>query len=1114
MALSQFIDPYSAEDAEKFISSQENIEQWKVDAYRFQPLSPQEIYNLAERDKEGMARYLRASCIRLMSNTQTKRSINRGNLIEMDFAFLTDSIVQSGMLERLQTRLLPSEQNIVLEDALGFLKIACDAKANLTYEPPPYLRSLSGPPFSEMYDEDYKERLLQKERLLDMDLRAGARYYLSVIEGLPHYENKEDLPRLAEVSFIRDREGRIIGEYSNTEVNKDRLVVRRNRRRLPEETIPLLLKKAIVSIEDERFWNFEPKESENYEGHKGVDFKGLMRAAHSTSSGSDVQGASTITMQLAKNLILYKEVFEEHNKGKRSLIRKLKEYILVRQLEDVLTKDEILEWYLNTIDFGRGGQGVVVAAQDYFNKKLSDLNLAEIAFLAGLPKSPNSLDPEENYEDALDRRNIVLKKMAQLKFISRDQRDEAKGLSIDFIKKPVRSEEQGYAQFYISGVENQMRKWLSSLGQSTKLGFDIKVPINYEYQKWAVEALQRGLLDYERKRKRFVVNPTEDQLPNIKENVEDLAKEKGLSKEEVFSEVLSKVNFPYVDAHQFLLGVVVSGTKLGLADGTLVNRQPEDRDGALFKSVEGSKKKLDLWDVVLLQPFPKRNGGSYYKIASFTKTQGAIIVVDNANGNVLATSGGFSIGRGLRYKGPLANRALTAFRQPGSTVKPFTYLLALKKGLSPSDIITNNNLTMPPIYDGSQRRCNTWSLSESYGASHYSFRKGLEKSKNKVTVNVFKTAMGVSPYSDPKDYADVLKYGLSELLGQFKDYGLYENLEKPCYPIMLGAEEILPIDIAGAYSTLARGGHYLSPKMISEVTRKGVVASPFESSSIDRAVLMAALSGTEQGKRQSYDLFRLRTMLQGVVANGTASSISKWSDVIAGKTGTTNSYKDAWFVGFNKEITVAVWVGRPDNRTLGSKAEGGSVALPIFKDFMENYYAKHPEKLENKFEDHLPGMVEALIEPNTGFLLTSRLQDDFKWFTGSGVQLQGVKEYFYSEAEKDARVDIYYPSSKVAGNFFFDSLTNQKRERYRSQYNSYVASVGGSSDLAAYEKAYRENDAYCREWVGKGYATHPEVKEACRLAEVYGQEVNRLRQSARPTITFREYFLQVNGFNN
>ncbi|MEM7646237.1 MAG: transglycosylase domain-containing protein, partial [Pseudomonadota bacterium] len=785
------------------------IEQWRLDAYEFAPKSPGDLRAMTPSYQDLMlddpsasyrplATYIRSACIRLMSMTQSPKDQKDGKLLILDFEKLFDKYVDESKIAKKQSRLMPDEQNIVLLEGKDYVLKACQQGESLL-------------------------------KMANFGLSQSLDYYNQRYEALPQLTGVEDLPEQGEVSFIFDREGRLIGEYSLTQVNSSGGVVKKNRRRLPEGKIPLLMKHAIVSIEDARFWNFEAEGSTDFIGHRGVDFKGALRAAKVSGSQDKVQGASTLTMQLAKNLLLYADVAKEHELGKRSLKRKLDEYILSRRLEEILSKDQILDWYLNVINFGRNSQGVVMAAKAYFDKSLEELELHEIAFLMALPKGPNYLDPAKGAKQArraLGRRNDVLLAMLDHHYISQQEYDTAKRKSLGVRTYQIAESHFGYAQQYLNGVEWQVKKWLRSQEMFPHSGFDIEIPMDHEMQKWAVDSMQRGLLSYERRvgeksQQSLVVRPSEDLLPNLWPIMQELAKEsyqkylllpevaarppvqemevipdepivdeqeeivdefpagsqqsqtsptlppsgsptpvprperikktptlpvtksptplpKPPQPQSFWVEALGKLKNPYPDAQQFRLGVIYSKTQLGFVEkngdeltGVLVNRQPKDRDGKRFKLVDGEKINLDQWDVVLLQKMKASNGGHFYRIASAPQVNGAMVVIDNKTGEVLATSSGFSVGANGRYRGEKGNLAFSGFRQPGSTVKPFTYLLGLKKGLQPFSIIPDRAVDLPKRYNLDREEvCGPYQpkggLAAGYGYS--TLRSGLEKS--------------------------------------------------------------------------------------------------------------------------------------------------------------------------------------------------------------------------------------------------------------------------------------------------------------------------------------------------------------------------------------------------
>jgi len=1076
IALSQFIEPYSDQEVAAILKDRaakdRPAEQWEIDAYNLKPLNPSQLSALIG-DNAAFVKYLRATCVRALSSTQPVKAIERGDLLALDLDLLLGETLDDQKIKHYQSRVLKSESGFSIEELKDLVYTICNPETPETK----YV-----------------------EKLTALPLKEGIKYYLEHFNKLPKISSVADLPKLTEMSFVSDSSGAVVGEISETEVNTNKQVVKRNRRILPKDPIPVIMKKALVAVEDARFWNFKPKGSEAYEGHLGVDFAGLLRAMVSSSQG-ELQGASTITMQLAKNLLLYKDVFTEHFQGKRSLLRKLKEYILVKRLEDALSKDQILDWYLNTIDFGRKSQGIAMAAKSYFGKDLKDLKkIEDVAFLAALPKAPSSLDPADNFDDAIERRNKVINAMRKSKFITSKEKTAAKAETINFIPKPVESSAMGYASFYISAVEKQLKEWLSSKNEERSSAHEVEVPINHEYQKWAVESLQRGLLDIERRKGTLVVKPNFDQLPNIREAMVKLAKEKEIEDvDQVYKEAFAKVKNQYPDGGLFKLGLVISDSKFELKDGTEVSRHSKDTKRK--KIVDGEKKPLEKWDVVLLQPIIE-NDKLHYRVASYTEVQGAIVVLDNKTGAILATSGGFSIGAGRINQGVEGNKSFSP-RQPGSTVKPFLYFHAMMKGLSPSTVVSNRNFKLPERKIGGERICKKWNFTgSSKEASSYTLRGGLEQSKNRTTINAFANSIGVSARSDYKDYSDVLAGGIDEVLFRMQRFGLYKGLEHACYPILLGTNEVSVVDLAAAYATIANQGTYKVPYTIKKATRGNTSFNPFKQSQAASALLQAG--GLVQSE-EKFNLFRLRTFMQGVVKRGTAKKMKDWYKIIAGKTGTTNDNRDAWFAGFNKEITVVVRVGYLRKKFLGFEYDGASAALPIFKDFMEHYYAAHPEKLKDEFSLNPDKGIRAYVEPETGFEISDEFQSDYEHYTGTKDTIQGVEEYFLDQSTLNKSVRPYEIGSIAAGRFFFNNLGDGYKKHYSAEYEDKKRTIEENQLYKDYQEDFKNFDQYCRENKIE-YPDHKDVIETCAKAENLKKEIEKMVGS------FENYYLQTLGF--
>jgi len=1106
LALSQYVVPYTEEQkaaiTEAYKAEGFELEEWQVKALNFEPLNIYELLAISG-DERALAQYIRTACIRIHTSTQPQEPIDEVIIEAPDITTLR-AFISPSQLEELQTRVRDSEQEIDLAGSMDYFERACDLRHpveaiekialfdnpqspfELTYENAKDFVTIPlsfGSQFGESEEDpfitgSYSFPAIDIPPFYEGALREVLSYYGEIYFALPQVDSKDDLPYLPEQSLVFDSNGQLIGDYSATEVNTeyDR-TVRSNRRVLVRnsEDIPDKLKKALISVEDSDFYN-----------HLGVDLSGAMRAVQSSGSG-DVQGASTLTMQLVKNLILYEDVFLEQVEGSRSIVRKLQEYILVRQIESVLTKDEILEMYLNTIDFGRKVQGIVLASKVYFGKELTELrpdenasDLSAVAFLAGLPKAPNGLEPTRDYDRALRRRNKVLRDMFSNKYITEEEFVEAMGLDLEVLPISDQNNTLGYATHYVNAVQKQVRDW-GILHQRPNLykGFELTAPINHEYQKWAVETLQRGLLKYERSQsgsRGLTVKPHEDQLPNIAEQVRELADAQEKPMTEVFKEILEPIENRYPDASQFELGVVINDTELGLKDGTKVPREIEDQPANLKKVVDGRNVNLQPWDVVMLQPFPQSNGTTKYKIASFTKVRGGVVVIDNATGAVLATAGRFSVGAGGRYKGSGGNDAFSEINQPGSTVKPFVYLHAMNKGILPTQTISNGSIRFPAIDRVESDQCNNdYVRSVRNERPSYTLHDGLVNSKNVFTLNTFARASGVPSGQSGEAYSRELESGLDELSQTFQAFGLYRQRKSFCYPVLLGAHDTRVFEIAGAYSTLSRDGEFIQPFTVSSMvkidgTSEKPTVMPF-------SIEPQGATNTPNVQTSSANIFRLKQMLYDVVQRGTARSIkdSPWSGNVGGKTGTVETCNkrtgackniDGWFIGFNEEVTVAVWVGYQRNENLGEGVHGSDIALPIFKDFMDQYYTANPDKLPDgsslpTINQSVPDdLISVNIEGTTGFIIDDNFRNDFAAYTGlNASNLDRFTTTIYV-TEDERRNLPQYSRTNAAMSFFYSQLSGQKKSELRQNY---LSLPGNQVDSSAFDR-WMSNHAVCEPW--------------------------------------------------
>ncbi|MCB0407841.1 MAG: transglycosylase domain-containing protein [Bdellovibrionales bacterium] len=1025
MAVSQFVEPLSSSKVDEIVGKAQLSSEARA-VYEFQPLTLQQLETL---NNEELAIYLRTACTRIRNQAiLTEESFNKGKLIELTVLNMIANGVDVVSLKQLQSRLLPEEE-FDAELAVRYFVKAC---------------------------EDKDERF-PLDVLTYYDLSGAVQKYKDFAEQLPHWKSLDDLPLLPELIQIQNQKGENLGELYKIDTlteNGKVEVVRKNRRiNLSEGEVPELMMKALVSIEDSRFWNFEPEGSEDYKGHRGFDFKGALRAGNSTASGGDVQGGSTITMQLVKNYVLYNDVFREHSLGKRSMYRKLREVILARNLEEVLSKRQILTLYLNTIDFGRQSQGLAMAAKAYFNKNVGELELHEMTLLAALPKGPSYYNPDKNPEKLLQRRNYVLSRMASEGYITSQEAEQAKAKPLSVVEAHLENlMVKGYSHFYLSEIQNQVfqeRKDQSPFASQAHK--PVKAFMDEALQEYAVKALQEGLVDYEKSMGRFAVRPRFDQLPNIKDLVEKASVEKGEDPTSVYPSVLSQVPHPYEDGRHFIKAVILDSSTYGLEDGSTAKVNKEDKKQFVKEVLingKFEKQPLEKWDVVLVDPHE-----GDYRLVSFTEVQGAIVIIENWTGNVLATSGGFSVGKNNRYMGPLGNRAFHAFRQPGSTIKPFLYLKAIHEGVSKDMSIANTSIVFPQRFIDGQRHCNRWNP-QAYSTKEQStltVGEALATSKNLAAGHLFNYISGDyrSTYApgglyieNPDRYTNYtpLSDQLDRLWSLYLHFGIYEGWPEvgPCYSVILGSKETTVARMAGAYAMLANGGIPVRPTLYE---------GQYNNEPLQRPDVQI----------DGYAFNEIRGLLQNVLRYGTATRIKKWADVVFGKTGTSNNNKDAWFVGSTNEITVAVWVGYPDGKLLGRSGTGGRAALPVFQNFMERYFADRdktnlvqenvsPEIVESE-EENLPLVSSldpnTLVEPMSGVILTQDVMDLF--YTRTGQSILTIPSVKIGEIKISP---IYFdddPSNKEFWRVVFEYLSLEKlklvKESYRGFYKQELSEI-------------------------------------------------------------------------
>ncbi len=723
--------------------------------------------------------------------------------------------------------------------------------------------------------------------------------------GYVLYDMSEELPTLETLTSyeppvmtrVHAGDGSLLAEYAE-----------QRRLYLPAASMPKQLIHAVISAEDKTFFS-----------HAGIDWQGIVgaviRYAQAKAKGQNrrLSGASTITQQVAKNFLLSNE---------RTWQRKIKEALLAQRIEQAFSKDQILELYLNEIFFGFGSYGVAAASLNYFGKSLKDLELEEMAYLAALPKGPANYHPFGKRERAIGRRNWVLGQMHENGFITAEQLATAQAKPLDVSPRPygvqLFASEIG-AEAFAEEVRRDLeraygRKRLREGGLSVRTTLDLKLQI------FARQALQRGLIKFDRERGwRGGVTKLD---PAAGEWGAQLGKMKSYSDLRPWrlAVVLE------VKPEEAIIGLQPSRLKSGNLEekrqtGTLplkymswARRHVPGRDGKfkLGKQIKTADQVLKAGDVVYAAPAAEQG---QWHLVQVPEVEGGLVALDPHTGRVLALSGGFS------YAKSQFNRAVQAKRQPGSSFKPFVYAAALDNGYTPASVVLdapiefkqgNGEVWKPKNYTGKY-----------YGPS--TLRRGIELSRNVMTVRL------------------AHDMGMEKVVRYARDFGVYDNLS-PVLSMSLGAGETSLLRMTSAFAMFVNGGKRIIPSLVDRVQDRrgrtifrhdgractGCKATKWEGQAEPELV------DARKAVINPYTAYQITSMLEGVVQRGTAKKAFKGFDVpIAGKTGTTNDEKDAWFVGFAPDLAVGVYIGYDNPRPMGKSASGGGLAAPIFADFMK-----------------------------------------------------------------------------------------------------------------------------------------------------------------------------------
>ena len=663
------------------------------------------------------------------------------------------------------------------------------------------------------------------------------------------------------------------------------------------------------SIPKNVIYSFLSAEDKNFFSHPGVDAKGVLRAFINNVSNiilsKRLEGASTITQQVAKNFLLTNEV---------SLNRKIKEAILAFRIERALSKERILELYLNQIYLGSGAFGVAAASLEYFDKSIRDLDYAEAALLAALPKAPSRYNPYRDVELAKFRRNLVLKNLLDNEYINNQQYQKLQNEKINLNKKKKIFLED--AQYYIEDVRKSVIETLT-YDKVYKQGFNINTPINLKLQKIATETLRDGLILYDQRKgwRGALINKKYTKDWNTKLNKFKLEK---------------SINWK--------LAIVKKINKFS----TEIETEDKLNGKIQFKDISWTKKEFrklfKIGDII----YVKKINGNNYSLKQLPKVNGGMVVMDPYTGRVLALSGGFS------FKKSEFNRVTQALRQPGSAFKPFVYALALENNYTPTSLILDAPLVLDQGDD-----LKMWKP-ENYGKKFYglsTLRIGLEKSRNLMTVRIAKDL------------------GINKIINFSKTLGIYDNPDE-LLSISLGSAETTLLKLTSAYSVFVNGGKLVKPILIDRIQdSEGKTIFNNEKRKCINCEKISYLGKDYPSIQDNYKQifspqtsYQMTSILEGVVQRGTGKKLRDLNLNIAGKTGTTNKNTDTWFVGFTSNFLIGVYVGLDNPTPLGRYETGSKTALPIFKDFIK----KTVKKSEARPFKAAKGTVMMVVDPITG----------------------------------------------------------------------------------------------------------------------------------------------------
>ena len=726
-------------------------------------------------------------------------------------------------------------------------------------------------------------------------------YLNQVASNLPDYTVLKDYQPPV-TTRVHAADGTLLAEYA-----------RERRLFQPIETIPPQLIHAFISAEDKDFYS-----------HHGISIDGVVRAlrdnvlARANGDDSIQGGGSTITQQVAKNFLLNSE---------QTWDRKIQEAILAIRIDSTFSKDKILELYLNEIFLGLNSYGVAAAALNYFDKALYQLDLSEMAYIAGLPKGPNNYHPFKHPEAAIERRNYVLDQMLANGYITQAQHDEAKGEALN-----VTPRDPGTQLYSAEYFTEEVRRQLSTIYGEDQLyggGLSVRTTLEPKMQDYARKALMDGLTNY-------------DHGTGYRGPVATVDISGG-----DWGPAVAAIK-PLADVPEWTLAVVLStdgGTQIGLRpDNDIEGKLLPDRKTGTLSAADskwvGKKfSTLNIGDVVYVSAVDGKP--DTYAIEQVPQIEGAIVAMDPRTGRVLAMVGGFS------YAESEFNRATQALRQPGSSFKPIVYSAALDNGYTPASVVLDAPIEVVNS-DGSVWKPDNYEK-DFLGPS--TLRRGIELSRNVMTVRLAQ---------------DI---GMPLIAEYAKMFGIYDKLT-PVLAMALGSGETTDMKMTAAYATIANGGRKIVPTLIDRIQdRYGKTIYKHDDRVCDGCVAASWAHQSEpliiDNREQVLDpmtAYQITSMMEGVVQRGTGTYARRLNRPVAGKTGTTSDSRDVWFIGFTPELVAGVYLGYDKPKSLGSEATGGGLAVPVFTEFMQDALKGKPPTPFN-----MPsGMAQIWIDPKTG----------------------------------------------------------------------------------------------------------------------------------------------------